>query len=523
MKVNMLRPQLVVSTLTLFLSVAVSAAPPVEITVNTDEPGELISRHIYGQFAEHLGRGIYQGIWVGKNSSIPNKKGFRLDVVNALKKLQIPNIRWPGGCFADEYHWRDGIGPPEQRPVKVNNHWGGVAETNAFGTHEFFELLEMLGADAYIAGNLGSGSPREMAEWLEYMTSDSNSTLAELRRKNGRREPWKVAYWGVGNESWGCGGNMRPEYYADLYRQYATFLKAPDANRPLKVASGGYNELTDWTDILSRIPSNIDGISFHYYTLPSGNWDKKGSAVGFSRHEWISHLANTLKIDGYLKKNISILEKNDPDGKIGLYVDEWGSWYDSEPGRNPGFLYQQNTIRDAVMAGVNFNIFHSWSERIHMTNIAQMVNVLQAMILTKDEKMVLTPTYHVFELHTVFHDSTYIPVTVQNVPRVRSGEVSIPALSVSAAKAKDDNLYLSLVNLDPENPSEINATIDGMAISTATGRSLEGESMDSHNTFDSPSSVSPSAIAATTNENSFRITLPARSVTVLQITPGSDP
>jgi len=507
----------VIGILVLCFSVAVSAAGTTELTVNADEPGARISRQIYGQFAEHLGRGIYEGIWVGKNSPIANYHGFRSDVIDALKKLHIPNIRWPGGCFADEYHWRDGIGPADQRPVKVNNHWGGVAESNEFGTHEFFDLVEMLGADAYIAGNLGSGSPREMMDWLEYITSDSSSSLAELRRQNGRQDPWKIAFWGVGNESWGCGGNMRPEYYADLYRQYATFLKSPEGNRPKKVASGGYNDITEWTEVLSQLPSNIDGISFHYYTLPTGNWEKKGSSINFPVTEWVSHLANTLKIETYIKDNIAILEKNNPAGNIGLYVDEWGSWYDAEPGRNPGFLYQQNTIRDAVMAAVNLNIFQSFPERIHMANIAQMVNVLQAMIHTDNEKMLLTPTYHVFEMYTPFHDATHIPVSITNKPELSLGDITIPAISASAAKAEDGKLYLALVNLDPTNEINVIARIVGFGVKDVSGRILSGDQLDSHNTFSAPDTVSPAPIAVNIDGNTAQLNLPAKSVVVLKI------
>ena len=513
----MLRPVYILTALLLGFSSVATVADTVEVTVRVDKPGAQISRHIYGQFAEHLGRGIYEGVWVGKDSSIANERGFRTDVIDALKNLRIPNIRWPGGCFADEYHWRDGIGPAEKRPVKVNNHWGGVAETNAFGTHEFFDLVEMLGADAYIAGNLGSGSPREMMDWLEYMTADNESSLAKLRRQNGREEPWKVAFWGVGNESWGCGGNMRPEYYADLYRQFATFLKSPDGNRPKKVASGGYNDLTDWTDVLSQIPSNIDGISFHYYTLPTNNWDKKGRSTGFPEREWISHLANTLKIEGHIKNNIAILEKNDPEGKIGLYVDEWGSCYDPEAGRNPGFLYQQNTIRDAVLAAVNLNIFHRYSERVHMANIAQMVNVLQAMILTEEDKMVLTPTYHVFEMFTPFQDSTFIPVEIDSSPEISSGEITIPAISVSAAKGAEGKIHNSMVNLDPRTKHEIKAHFTGFKVNEASGRALSGEQMDSHNSFTAPGVVSPVAISAKSDEGNIHVVLPAKSVVVLTV------
>ena len=515
--IRYINPGYILASLLWGVSMVASATSTVEITVRADQPGAPISRHIYGQFAEHLGRGIYEGIWVGKDSPIANVNGFRTDVIEALKKLHIPNIRWPGGCFADEYHWRDGIGPADQRPVKVNNHWGGVAETNAFGTHEFFELVEMLGADAYIAGNLGSGSPQEMMEWLEYMTSDNGSSLAELRRQNGRQAPWKVAYWGVGNESWGCGGNMRPAYYADLYRQFATFLKAPEGNRPKKVASGGYNDITEWTDVLSKITSNIDGISFHYYTLPTNNWDKKGASVGFPESEWFSHLANTLKVEGFIKDNIAILEKNNPAGNIGLYVDEWGSWYDAEPDRNPGFLYQQNTLRDAVLAGVNLNIFHKYSERIHMANIAQMVNVLQAMILTDKEKMILTPTYHVFEMYTPFQDSTYVPLEIESHPLAGSGDMAIPAVSASAARGKDGNLYLSLVSLDPRNGIEVNAKLAGLDLEKVTGRVLGGLNMDSHNTFASPDEVSPASIDVESKGNTIHLDLPARSVVVLKL------
>lgn len=508
---------LAITLSTLCFSITVSAAGTVQLTVNAGEPGASISRQIYGQFAEHLGRGIYEGIWVGKDSPIANYEGFRSDVIDALRKLRIPNIRWPGGCFADEYHWRDGIGPVDQRPVRVNNHWGGVAETNEFGTHEYFKLIELLGADAYVAGNLGSGSPREMQEWLEYITADNSSALAELRRQNGRQAPWKVAYWGVGNESWGCGGNMRPEYYADLYRQFATFLKSPEGNQPLKVASGGYNEITEWTEVLSRISSNIDGISFHYYALPTNNWEKKGSSAGFPEIEWFSHLANTLRIESYIKDNIEILKRNDPEGNIGLYVDEWGSWYDAEPDRNPGFLYQQNTIRDAVAAGLNLNIFHAYAERIHMANIAQMVNVLQAMILTDKEKMLVTPTYHVFEMYTPFQEARHVPVTITHKPQLGSGDTAIPAVSVSAAIARDGKLYLALVNLDPRKEMDISARIEGFVVNDVSGRVLTGPDMDSHNTFTLPDTVSPAPISANIKGNSVQVILPSKSVAVFDI------
>lgn len=498
----------------------VASAAALELEVKTSEPGDTISRYLYGQFAEHLGRGIYEGIWVGEDSAIPNTRGFRDDVIEALKTLEIPVIRWPGGCFADEYNWRDGIGPREQRPVRINTHWGWVEEDNAFGTHEFFDLVEMLGSEAYIAGNVGSATPREMAQWLEYMTADGNTELAGLRRSNGRDEPWKVSFFGVGNETWGCGGHMTPAYYTDLYKRYSTFLKAPEGNRPKLVASGGNDEHTDWTETLSAgVHRAMDGISHHYYTIPSGEWRKKGNSTGFPEQEWISTLANTMKIDGYLAANAAILDQHDPEGGVGLYLDEWGTWYDPEPGHEPGFLYQQNSLRDALVAALNFNIFHRHTKRLHMANIAQTVNVLQAVVLTDQQKMILTPTYHAFEMYRPFKDATFIPVGMQDVPDYTLGDITVPAVSVSAAQTGDGALLLALVNLDPRNSFEISASLDTFSASTASGRTLTATAMDAHNTFEEPETVMPVAIEVTVDGDSISIELPAKSVTVVTIKP----
>jgi alpha-L-arabinofuranosidase len=500
------------------LAAAESASSKTGLVLHYDRPGGKINREIYGQFAEHLGRGIYEGIWVGEKSRIPNTRGFRKDVIAALKELRIPVIRWPGGCFADEYHWRDGIGPRETRPVRVNNHWGGVEETNAFGTHEFFELVELLGAEAYIAGNLGSGSPQEMAEWVEYITSDTTSTLANLRRKNGRDKSWKLAYWGVGNESWGCGGNMRPEYYADLYRHFATFIKTPEHNRPKFVASGGYSELTVWTEVLSKnIPGNIDGISHHYYTLPTNDWNKKGSAIGFPEKEWISTLAGTLKLDDYIQDNKKVLEQNDPKGNVKLYLDEWGTWYDPAPGTNPGFLYQENTLRDALVAAVNFNIFHRHIDRVHMANIAQTVNVLQAMILTDKERMVKTPTYYAFKMHVPFQDATYLPIEIKKSPRYTLGDMSVPSVMATAAIGSDKKIYLSLVNLDPGKEAMITANLKKHSANNAHGEILTASTMDARNTFDTPEQVVPKPVKYQIKGAELNINLPPKSIVVLAL------
>lgn len=492
----------------------------VSVKIHDDRPGATINKNIYGQFAEHLGRGIYEGIWVGPKSKIPNTRGFRNDVIRALKELHVPLIRWPGGCFADEYHWRNGIGPQGKRPVTVNTSWGGVIDDNAFGTHEFFELAEMLGSEVYINGNLGTGTPQEMAEWLEYMTSPSDSTLANLRRKNGRKEPWKVHYFAVGNEAWGCGGNMTPEYYANLYKHYATFLKSPGDNRPELIASGGYEHLTEWTETLMKnVQPNwslrMNGISHHYYTLPRGDWEKKGRATNFPEQEWLSTFVRTLKIEEYIKTNTAIMDRYDPEKKVGFFVDEWGTWYDTEEGDNPGFLYQQNTIRDALVAALNFNVFHKYADRVRMTNIAQMVNVLQAMILTDGEKMLLTPTYHIFKMYVPFQQATYLPLEITGNIEYSVAEDSAPQISASAARTADGKIVLALTNIHPSSGMDI--TLDGKWTS-AEGQVLTGEKMDSHNTFEHKTEVAPQPFKGKLDSNKrVVISMPAKSVVVLQL------
>lgn len=498
---------------------ASSAWSAVTLTLKAKEPGAVINKNIYGQFTEHLGRGIYEGIWVGEESKIPNVRGFRTDVIEALKDLQVPLLRWPGGCFADEYHWQNGIGPRAKRAVTVNTSWGGVTDDNAFGTHEFFELAEMLDAEVYINGNLGTGTPREMAEWLEYMTSDSQSTLANLRRANGRDKPWRVHYFAVGNESWGCGGTMTPEYYADLYKHYATFLKTPEDNRPIMIASGGYNDVTDWTEaLLSNITPKwsmrMDAISHHYYTLPTNDWVKKGRATEFKENEWLSTLVNTLKIEDYIKENVAIMDKYDPEKKVGFYVDEWGTWYDTEEGDNPGFLYQQNTLRDAMVAALNLNVFHHHADRVHMTNIAQMANVLQAMILTDKEKMLLTPTYHVFKMYIPFQNATYLPTELSSNPMYGMNNMAVPQVSASAAKTTKGKTVLALTNADPNKAIEV--TLPGKWRG-AKGELLTAEQMDTHNTFKKPNAIAPVEYTLKANKGVLTFSLPAKSIVVVEL------
>jgi len=435
-----------------------------------------------------------------------------------LQELRVPVVRWPGGCFADEYYWRDGIGPRDQRPVKVNTNWGGVEDDNAVGTHEFFDLIELIGAEAYVNGNVGTGSPRETAEWIEYMTADGDSTLAQLRAKNGRASPFKVAFFGIGNENWGCGGNMTPEYFADLYNHHATFVRTSKEFMPKLIAAGGLDGDVAWMDHLSRnIRADASAISLHYYTVPGRGGNKKGAATGFGEDHWISTLKDALHMDELIVSNVATLAKNDPEKKLTLVVDEWGAWYDPTPGSHPGFLQQQNSLRDALVAALHFHIFHAHADRVSMTNIAQMVNVLQAMILAEGDKMVLTPTYHAFKMYVPFQDATSLPVRLDDNPQYTFGSVGIPTVSASAARGRDGKLYLSLVNTNPQEAVDVSVGVSGARAKAASGSVLTAAAMDAHNTFASPQAVVPAPFQASVDDGKLVVKLPAKSVVVVAV------
>ncbi len=501
-------------------SAAASAATPVtQVTVDTTKPGAPISRQIFGQFAEHLGTGIYGGIWVGKDSPIPNTRGIRNDVVAALKAIKVPNVRWPGGCFADEYDWRDGIGPRDQRPVRKNNWWGDAPETNQFGTHEFMDFIDQIGSEAYISVNVGSSSPKDMREWVEYMTSPGTDTLANERRKNGRDAPWKVAFWGIGNESWGCGGKMRPEYYADEYRRFQAFFHKSDTNQGLKIASGANAEHYEWTDTLMKVAGgDMDGISLHYYTLPTGDWNSsKGAATGFGTDQWVSTFSRTLKMEEIISKHEAIMDKYDPQKRVGLFVDEWGTWYDVEKGTNPGFLYQKNTLRDAVVAAANFNIFHHHVDRVKMTSIAQTINVLQAMILTDKDKIELTPTYYAFKMYVPFQDATALPLTF-TAPQYSAGGNTIPAFNASAALGKDGHVYIGIANMDPVDNIVLSVDVSGLKVTKVGGQVLTADKMDAANLPGVKAAVAPVDYkGGKIKGNQLTLDIPSKSVVVVQL------
>ncbi len=489
---------------------------PVSIVVRADRPGPVMQRQVFGQFAEHLGTGIYGGIWVGENSLIPNDAGYRRDVLEALRALKVPMVRWPGGCFADEYRWREGIGPRAARPVKINTHWGGVTEDNRFGLHEFMGFAERIGAEAYISGNVGSAPPSELAEWVEYMTSASGSSLAKERARNGRAQPWGLPYLGIGNELWGCGGNMRADYAADVTNRYATFAKS-GSGRMLKIASGASDRDYAWTDAMMRIAGKqIDGVSLHYYTVP-GNWEKKGSATGFSEAEWAITMAKTLEMETFIAGHSAVMDKYDPEKRKWLVVDEWGSWYDPEPGSNPGFLAQQNSLRDALIAAVNINIFARHADRVKMAAIAQMVNVLQAMLLTDGPRMVRTPTYWAFDLYKPWHDATVLPVELDS-PIYAHGTVRIPAISASVVRDVDGRVHMALANLDPHRAFPITVAVPGVRIGRPWGRIVTATAMDAHNSFDAPDRVRPQPFdGARASKNGVTLTLPPKSLVVLAL------
>jgi alpha-N-arabinofuranosidase len=504
-----------------FLAIAVAASEEPttnSLVIHADKPGAQISRNIYGQFSEHLGHCIYGGVWVGEDSPIPNTRGIRNDVVEALKKIQVPVLRWPGGCFADEYHWMDGVGPRDQRPSRINTAWGGVVENNQFGTHEFMDFCNQIGAAPYIGGNVGSGSVEELAEWVEYLTAATNSVMSDLRRKNGREQPWGVPFVAIGNESWGCGGEMTPEFYSDNFRRYNAFVKNYPGNSIYRVASGANEGDYNWTEVLMKnIGSRMNGLSLHYYTLPTGNWSHKGSATKFAEADWFETLRRALRMDELVTKHSAIMDKYDPQKKTGLVVDEWGTWYDVEPGTNPAFLCQQNTLRDALVAGVTLNIFNQHCDRVKMACIAQLANVLQAMVLTDNKKMTVTPSYWVFEMYTVHHDATLLPSELQSADYNYNSK-TIPGVSASASCDKDGKIHVTLCNLNPDQPAQVTCDLQGAKAQKISGRILTASEMNAHNTFGQPDNVKPVEFNAfgVTNDG-FVTTLPPKSVVVLEL------
>jgi alpha-N-arabinofuranosidase len=463
------------------------------VVIEVNSGTQRISRNLYGHFAEHLGRCIYEGIWVGTDSDIPNTRGIRDDVVAALRHINVPVLRWPGGCFADDYHWRDGIGAPATRPAVINTHWGGVVENNHFGTHEFLDLCEQIATQPYICGNVGSGTVQELRQWVEYITFDGHSPMADLRRANGRDSAWSLPFVGVGNESWGCGGNMRPQFYADLYRQYQTYVRDFGGNHVFKIACGANADDYTWTDVLMREAGRLmDGLSLHYYTVPGPDWEHKGSATDFEEAAWFHALQKCLRMDELIREHGRIMDRHDPEKRVALVIDEWGTWHDVEPGTNPGFLYQQNTMRDALVAALSLHIFNSHADRVRMANLAQTVNVLQALILTDGPRMITTPTYHVFDLFKGHQDAMLLPSAVTCDDYVLE-DLRIPQISVSASRSAAGRMHITLCNTDPQREADVLCTITGARVRELESLVLSASEMTACNTFEEPNRVAPAA------------------------------
>ena len=497
-----------------------------KLVINTNRKLNKIHKEIQGHFSEHLGRCIYEGIYVGEESEIPNVNGMRTDVVEALKQIKVPVLRWPGGCFADEYHWKDGIGPKEERKKIVNTHWGGVVEDNSFGTHEFFELCRQLGCETYVNGNMGSGTVQEMSEWVEYMTFEGISPMAELREKNGQKEAWNVDFFGVGNENWGCGGNMNPEFYGNMYRRYQTYVRCYDPKRPIKkIACGANVDDYDWTEqvmktTFTRCPDFLhgfmDGLSLHYYTHPGG-WENKGSATDFDEKMWYQTMKKTWYMEELIRRHGAIMDQYDPEKKVGMIIDEWGTWYDVEPGTNPGFLYQQNTMRDALVAGINLNIFNKHSDRIQMANLAQMVNVLQAVLLTEGEKMIKTPTYHVFDMYKYHQDAMLLDSNIEVEEVGLEAHNMVPNLSESVSIDEQNVMHITVTNLDLEKSYPIDTTILGSHAKEIKGEIVTGQ-MGDKNTFENPEEVKVESFnEVTETKEGIQFTIPACSVLHLAV------
>lgn len=493
-----------------------SAQQKSTVTVSNPADAPVISKHIYGHFSEHLGRCIYDGFYVGENSKVPNTRGVRNDIIAALKDLGVPNLRWPGGCFADTYHWKNGIGPKSGRPSMVNQWWGGVTEDNSFGTHDFLDLCELLGADPYLAANVGSGTVQEFTDWVQYVNHPGNSPMSELRKKNNRQAPWGVKFWGVGNEMWGCGGNMTPEFYANLYKQYSTFMTDwNNSDKVFRIASGANVADYHWTEVLMRdIPRNlIEGVALHSYSFVE--WEKKGSSTQFDEKQYFATMKTALKMDELVTRHSEIMDKYDPAKKTALIVDEWGGWYDVEPGTNPGFLYQQNTMRDAMIAGTTLNIFNNHSDRVRMANLAQTVNVLQAVILTKGDKMLLTPTYHVMHMYKVHQDAKLLPVKIAT-PDYVSGSEKLPAISASAS-AKDGKTHLSLVNIHSTQKITAEVDLDALKLKNFTAKILSSARLQDHNSLDNPNAIAPKPFKDFKYGNgTLSVALPPFSVVVFE-------
>lgn len=504
------------------------------LSVSADQSGAVINRALFGQFAEQLGNGVYGGVWVGRDSKIPNVRGIRSDVVQALRALKVPDVRWPGGCFADQYHWRNGVGPADQRRTTYNINWGGPIEPNSFGTHEFMDFIEQIGSEAYITVNVATGTPQEAADWLEYMTTDQPTSLAKEREANGRKPPYRVKYLGIGNESYGCGGAMTAEAYVDKMKVFAMFARNlnpaesgasrffPGPQPMQRIAVGPADDQTDYTDAVMKAWQHssprswsIEGLSFHHYTMGDKGM-MRDPATGFGERDYATFVKNTYVMDELIAKQTAIMDRYDPQKKVALVIDEWGTWLSPMPGTSPLYLQQQNSLRDAILASLNLNIFARHADRVRMANIAQMINVLQAMILTDGDKMLLTPTYHVYRMYVPFQDAQFIPTNL-DAGAYRFGDMTLPRIDAIAARARDGAVWLALTNIDPNRPADLSVSVSGVSVKGAVGEVLTAARIDAVNAFDAPVALAPKVFNSKPVGGRLVLHLPAKSVTVVRL------
>jgi alpha-L-arabinofuranosidase len=497
------------------------------VLVRVDDEIGLIRPEFHGQFAEHLGSCVYGGLWVGPNSKIPNVNGYRKQAVDYLKELGVPVLRWPGGCYADDYHWRDGIGPRESRKKTVNIHWGGYVEDGSFGTHEFIGLCRLLGAEPYLAGNVGSGTPDELRNWVEYCNQPSGSTLAEERAKNGSPEPFHVKFWGVGNENWGCGGNMRPEVYADHFRRFAVYVREFGGTRPFMIASGPNGNDQRWTrGFLDGLTGGRpDAIGMHFY--------EGGGFVDVATNFTPEHM-NMQMAQYQLVEDAIIQQRALIDGyglgrgprRLNLMLDEWGVWdkIPAEDEKKYGKLWMQSTMRSAVAAGLGLNVFNRQADKLYMCNIAQIVNVLQSMLLTdgpEGEHCVRTTTYHAFSLFKPHRGKTAVKTETPDATPlppnfVRGGAAPPSPLSASASKA-DGQIVISVVNPRTDTDWQIDCTLRGATAKSATAQILHDTDLNAANTFDQPDRLMPKSHPVRVEGGRVLLDLPRLSVATVTV------
>jgi alpha-N-arabinofuranosidase len=515
MKFPMSRRQFAVNSAALSLSVLApnglsgESNTSYQILIRSDVETGLVRPAFHGQFAEHLGSCVYGGLWVGKNSSIPNINGYRQQAVEYLRELGVPVLRWPGGCFADDYHWRDGIGPAEKRPKRVNIHWGGYVEDNSFGTHEFMGLCKLIGAEPYLAGNVGSGSPHELGDWIEYCNYPSGSTLSDERAANGSPQAFGVRLWGVGNESWGCGGLMTPEEYSNEFRRFSVYIREFGGVKPFRVACGPNRNDVRWSrGVMDGFRRAVpEGFSMHYYE------NGKDQATNFTPQNMDEQLSEFSKLEQAIIQQRALLDSYPGGSNVGLIVDEWGVWdrIPEEDEAKYGRLWQQSTMRSALGAALGLNIFNRQADKLYMCNIAQVMNVLQSVLLTdgpKGRHCIRTSTYYAFDLFKPHRSKTAVKVeTSGSSPR---------DLSVSASKGPGQ-LVVTFVNPRPDRDIQAACSLQGTRAAGGSARILQDPDWNAANTFDNPNRLVPKTHPATVEGTSLKVDLPRLSVVTVEL------